>query len=139
VAKEKQPKKKNCQKCGVLYRTRCLRPHRLNKELWCRLCLIRYGENKFYTPQESITKKSDTIGKWNMTDREQWIRVQQLIGAGLNPSSAWKRVRTTCNIMKNMKRRLYGQNKDNSIEESNIKIDQKQKQKEFLEGLQCQN
>ena len=53
--------KVRCDKCERLLRTRCLRQHRVNGQMWCKACLKKYGENKFYNPNP---KRQLLIGKF---------------------------------------------------------------------------
>ena len=53
---DKYRDKIRCEKCGRLISKSRLRINRINKEIWCKRCFRKYGENRFYAP-ESIVRR----------------------------------------------------------------------------------
>jgi hypothetical protein len=98
-------KKNKCEKCGRLYRTRNLREHRVTKEIWCRICLKKYGENPFYIPQIKKGGKVDMIKTYGMTRQEAQMRYKEYLRRGLSPDEAGRKLAIHLSIMKNLQLR----------------------------------
>jgi hypothetical protein len=119
--------KKECEKCHKLFRQGKLRRHRLNNQLWCRRCLNKYGENKFYIPKEERNVFKPTLN-WE----EKQVLFREYISQGLSPEASIHKVRNRCKYLWWFNRRLRFLNNRKEQIDKNRRIEIRQK---LLAGL----
>jgi hypothetical protein len=99
--------KKECAKCKKVYNQKKLRINRVNGELWCRICLNRFGENKFNFNTENFPLRSGNkyrVSKYKIDGEEKRILKGILKRNGFSEESAIKRINTDNYLMRKTKK-----------------------------------
>jgi len=128
--------KEVCKKCGRKIKKKNLREHKITKELWCKRCLNRYGENSFYFNPNITFKEQIRVGKYTINKDEKKALVSSLRSSGMNYFDAWKEVNITGNYLSKRKRTL----KVKRMVELRNKKEQEKKESElnknFIKGME---
>jgi len=117
--------KKRCEKCGRLISKSRLRINRINKEIWCKRCFRKYGENRFYAPE------SFAVSKYNLTLQEKQEVYRQLRRKGYSYERARNQIAYEIRWLRNSLKRKQEWKRKKIWE----KKQQELNRKKFLEGL----
>ncbi|MFA6074070.1 MAG: hypothetical protein WC758_08185 [Candidatus Woesearchaeota archaeon] len=123
--------KEKCEKCGKIYNKKKLRPNKLTGELWCKICLNRYGENKFNLHPNDFPLRSGNkyrVSKYKIDGEEKRILTDILKHNGLSEESAIKRINADNYLMKKAK-------KQKLKEDFKVRNDNELNKKKFVDGL----
>lgn len=111
-----------------------MRPHKLKGGMWCKNCLKKVPENKFYSG-DFIHKENKFISKYNVTDTEKEVLVRKMMRQGTTRQEALKKVNQHCKGLNSMKEKVRERKKENEIEEKKKIEEERKKQINFLKNL----
>lgn len=116
-------KKKVCEECGRILRTRCFKLNPvLNKKI-CYICDRRIGHNKYYKP-DIKTNKGKNFYKMELKQDEKQALLNELLSHGLSEQQANYRINNRQKYLRWFeKRRMIKPKTNNELT------------KRFLEGL----
>ena len=129
-----RPKEK-CEKCGNVFQKCKLRKHKITKELWCKQCINKYGENKFNFNSKIPFKENNKISKFRITHNEKKMLVKSLQNQGVDYKDAWRRVNSNSRALSRMKIVYFNKKKEEAIKESFEKKRKLELNKAFLQGI----
>lgn len=118
-------KKKECPKCHRILRIKNFVINKLTREVVCRRCNNRIGNNKWFVPKN---KRIETkIGKFNMTQEEKIALAKS--------GHSWKEINGTCKYMRGAKIRKNKEYWKKKKEEKLNESQQKEQMKNLIQGL----
>lgn len=113
--------KSNCEKCGRILTTRKLRQHKVTGEMWCKRCLKKYGENKFY-----VAPRNNFISNFSISETERKV---------LGRKKGWERVNKDCAMLRNIRKKKRFEDYKKIRENKSKKKYEDKLNKKFVEGL----
>ncbi len=123
ISKEKV----QCEKCKRKFRKSKIKKSKHSGKMLCYYCRRSEVSNPFYIPKN----KQERIGKYSMADTEKTLLRKRLMDNGMSFSQANYEIGKKVNCLKEMKKR----NQAKAIQYSYQRIEEKEKQKDFVGGL----